>query len=83
MWFHSHPFFAAALEPAIRAKGAKLIYHAGNSFTVYPSPSRLFRSFTADAYIFASEAVRQEALRLVSDLKNTYAIHNGADENSS
>jgi spore coat protein SA len=79
VWCYSQPFFAAALGAAIHAKGAKLIYHSESSFTIYPSVS-LFRSFTADAYVFASEAMRQEALRLVPDLTNTYAIHNGADE---
>jgi spore coat protein SA len=79
VWCHSQPYFAAALEATIHAKGAKLIYHSASPFTIYPSLS-MFRSFSADAYIFTSEAMRQEALGLVSDLNNTYAIHNGADE---
>ena len=79
VWFNSQPFLAAALGAGIQAKGAKLIYHSESSFTTYPSPS-LFNSFTADAYIFTSEAMRQEALRLVPELENTHFIHNGADE---
>ena len=79
VWCHSQPFLAAALEAVIHAKGAKLIYHSASPFTIYPSLS-LFQSFTADAYIFTSEAMRQEALRLVPELANTHAIHNGADE---
>jgi spore coat protein SA len=31
--------------------------------------------------IFNSEAMRQEALRFLPRLKNTYTVHNGADEN--
>jgi len=67
------------LGAQIHAKGAKLIYHSESPITIYPNQS-LFRSFSADAYIFASEAMRQEALRLVPDLGNTHSIHNGADE---
>jgi spore coat protein SA len=79
VWLNSEPFVAAALGAAIHAKGARMIYHSESSLTIYPRPS-LFSSFSADAYIFASEAMRQEALRLVPHLQNTYSIHNGADE---
>jgi spore coat protein SA len=39
-----------------------------------------FQRFAPDAYIFCSEALRQEALELFPWWKNTYTIHNGADE---
>jgi spore coat protein SA len=71
---------AAALEWAIHLKGAKLIFHAHNTLAPYAAQP-LFRSFTPDALIFNSEAMRQEALALMPYLKNTYTIHNGADEN--
>jgi spore coat protein SA len=79
VWCHSQPYLAAALEAGIHAKGAKLIYHSASPLTIYPSLS-LFQAFSADAYIFTSEAMRQEALRLIPALRNAYAIHNGADE---
>jgi spore coat protein SA len=36
--------------------------------------------FAPDAFIFVSEAMRQEALNLFPGIKGTYAVHNGADE---
>ena len=79
VWFHSPPFFAAALGAAIHAKGARLIYHAHNSVIERPCLAAL-KSCESDASIFNSEFVRQELLRLFRDLRNTYSIHNGADE---
>jgi spore coat protein SA len=79
MWCHNWHYVAAALESVIHAKGAKLIYHAHNSLAPFQKRT-LFQSFAADAYIFNSEAMRQEALTLLPYLKNTYTIHNGANE---
>jgi spore coat protein SA len=79
VWCHNWPYVAQALERAIHARGAKLIYRAHNSLAPYAARA-LFKSFTPDVLIFNSEAMRQEALRLMPYLKNTYAIHNGADE---
>jgi spore coat protein SA len=79
VWCHSQPVLCAALERSIHAKGAKLIYHAHSSLATYPEYS-MFRLFTADAVIFVSEAMRREAVGVLPWLKDTYAIHNGADE---
>jgi spore coat protein SA len=79
VWFHGQPFFAAALGVAIREKGARLIYHAHN-LVIEPPSVAAFKACEADASIFVSEFVRQELLRLLPDLKNTYSIHCGADE---
>jgi spore coat protein SA len=79
VWCNNWPLIAEALEPAIHLKGAKLIYHAHNSLVPYVERG-LFKSFIPDALIFVSEAIRQEALGLMPYLKNTYTIHNGADE---
>jgi spore coat protein SA len=79
VWCHNWPYVAEALAPRIHAKKALLVYHAHNSIASYAGRG-LFSSFTADAYIFNSEAIRQEALKLVPGLKSTYAVHNGADE---
>jgi spore coat protein SA len=79
VWCHNQPFYCAALEAAIHEKGAKLVYHAHNS--ICDSPTRAaFRAFTADATIFVSQAIRDEALRSLPWLKNTHVIYNGADE---
>ena len=79
VWCHSQPSFCASLEKLIHAKGAKLIYHSHASLAPWFKRSK-FRLFAADAYIFVSDAMRQEALRFLPYLKNTYAIHNGADD---
>ena len=79
VWCYNWPYVAEALERGIHSIGAKLIYHAHNSVAPYAGRT-LFKSFAPDALIFNSEAMRQEALRLMPYLKNTYAIHNGADE---
>ena len=79
VWCHNWPYVAEALERIIHLKGAKLIYHAHNSLAPYAGRA-LFKSFTPDALIFNSEAMRQESLELMPYLQNTHAIHNAADE---
>jgi spore coat protein SA len=79
VWCYNWPYVAQALQSVIQSKGAKLIYHAHNSLAPYAART-LFKSFTPDALIFNSEAMRQEALRLMPYLKNTHTVHNGADE---
>jgi len=79
VWCHNWPYVASSLEQAIHSRGAKLIYHAHNSLVPYAARS-LFQSFSPDALIFNSEAMRREARTCMPYLRNTYAIHNGADE---
>jgi spore coat protein SA len=79
VWVHNQPFWCAALAPFIRAKGAKLVYHAHNPLTDRPHRSA-FRVFTPDACIFVSDMIRQRALKWIPWLSNTYVVHNGADD---
>ena len=79
VWCHSQPHFSAALERPLHAKGAKLIHHSDSSIAGYANRIA-FQKFTPDAFIFVSEAIRQEALALFLSMKNSYVIHNGADE---
>jgi spore coat protein SA len=79
VWCHNQPFYCAALEATIREKGAKLVYHAHNSICDRPTRAA-FGAFTADATIFVSQAIRNEASRSLPWLKNTYVVYNGADE---
>jgi spore coat protein SA len=79
IWCYNWPYVAEALEPETHSKGAKLIYHAQNSLAPYVERA-LFKSFTPDALVFNSEAMRHEALRLMPYLQNTCTIHNAADE---
>lgn len=78
VWCHNQPFFCAALESLIRAKGALLVYHAHNPLTDRPTRAA-FKAFTPDACIFVSDAIRQRALGWIPWLSNTYVVHNGAD----
>ncbi len=79
VWCHNWPHVAAGLERSIHLKGAKLIYHCHNSLATFAGRT-LFRLFTPDAMIFNSEAMRQEALKVMRYLQNTYTAYNGADE---
>jgi spore coat protein SA len=79
VWCHNQPFFAAALEKEIHKMRAKLVYHAHDGNANY-AVRNAFGFFTADAYIFVSNALRERWLSLFPGLKSTYAIHNGADE---
>jgi spore coat protein SA len=79
VWCHNQPYFAAALEQAVHAKGAKFILHAHDPYV--PRTARIaFASFNPDAWVFVSESLRQRFLRLLPGLKNSYAVYNGADE---
>ena len=79
VWLHHQPYIAAALEQSIHLAGAKLIYQAHDPYV--PNTARAaFKSFTPDAWIFDSEALRQRYLKLFPQWKNTYAVHNGTDE---
>ena len=79
VWCHNQPFFAAALEEEIHKRRAKLVYHAHDGNANY-AVRNAFASFTADAYIFVSNALRERWLSLFPGLKNTHAVHNGADQ---
>jgi spore coat protein SA len=79
VWCHNWPYVAWALEETIHSKGAKLVYHSHN--TIAPFWGRpVFRSFAPDAMVFNSEAMRQDALAVMPYLRNTYTVHNGADD---
>ena len=79
VWCHNQPYFAAALEQSVHVKGAKLILHAHDPY-LPRTARRAFRSFTPDAWVFVSESLRQRFLKLLPGIKNSYAVHNGADE---
>jgi glycosyltransferase involved in cell wall biosynthesis len=79
VWCHNQPFFGAALEQPIHLKGAKLVYHSHDGENRY-GVLTAFRAFTADAYIFVSDALRQKWLRSLPFLKNTHVVYNGVDD---
>ncbi len=79
VWCHNQPLFAAALEQVVHRRGAKFLYHCHGGSGERATKTG-FCSFTADAYIFVSDALRQQWLRLCPFLENTYFVYNGADE---
>ena len=79
VWCHNWPYVAEALVHEIHGRGALLIYHAHNSIRSYAGRN-LFDAMNADAFIFNSRAMQEEALSLVASLRNTHVVHNGADE---
>jgi spore coat protein SA len=78
VWCHSQPFFCTALQHSIKRLGVKLVYHVHSSL-VFKGARTLLSSFSADAYVFVSNATRDEALAAYPWLTNTHVIHNGAD----
>ena len=79
VWCHSQPAVCAALGNMIQSAGAKLIYHSHSSLSFY-AKRKEFCLFRADAYIFVSDFMRRESISFFPNMRNTYAIHNGADE---
>jgi spore coat protein SA len=79
VWLHNQPYIAAALERSIRRPGAKLIYHAHDPY-VPRTAQTAFKSFAAHAWVFGGGALRQRYLQLFPQWKNTYVLHNGADD---
>lgn len=78
VWIHNRPEFAAALEPMIHARGARLFLHLHNSHLVQWS-TRVTTAIYADCYIFVSRFIRDEALEKFPSLGRTTVLANGAD----
>jgi spore coat protein SA len=79
VWCHNQTQVCAALQDGVHARGAKIIYHSHDAWPVSRGPRQL-RNLSPDAWIFVSEALRREWLRVLPSLKNTHVVHNGADE---
>jgi spore coat protein SA len=78
VWVHGRPEFAAALEPTIHARGARLFLHLHNSHLVQWS-TRVTTAIHADCYVFNSRFLRDEALQKFPALGRTVVLANGAD----
>jgi spore coat protein SA len=79
VWIHGRPEFAAALEPTIHARGARLFLHLHNSHLVQWS-TRVTTAIHADCYVFNSRFLRDEALQKFPALGRTAVLANGADQ---
>lgn len=79
VWCHNRPQTCAALQEAVHARGAKLIYHAHDAWAALRVP-RLIKALKPDAWIFVSEALRKQWLERVPSLPGTFVVHNGANE---
>ena len=78
VWVHGRPEFAAALEPTVHARGARLFLHLHNSHLVQWS-TKVIKAIHADRYIFNSCYLRDEALEKYPNLRDTAVLANGAD----
>jgi spore coat protein SA len=78
VWCHNQPYISAALVAQIHLKGAEFIYHFHDLYTPHAARNA-FESFTPDFGFFVSDALRQDVLKLLPWIRNTYAIHNGVD----
>ena len=79
VWVHNQPYIAAALERSIHRAGAKLVYHAHDPHV--PGTARsAFESFSPDAWVFVSDALRQKYLQVFPHWKKSWVVPNGADD---
>lgn len=79
VWCHNQPHVCSAIQNQVHARGAKIIYHSHDAWAV-SRVSRQLVGLCPDAWIFVSEALRRDWLKVVPALKNTHVVHNGANE---
>lgn len=78
VWVHNRPAFAAALAPLVHGCGARLVLHLHNSHLAEFSP-RAAASIRADAYVFLTRFLEQEATQSHPQLAPTAVTYSGAD----
>ena len=79
VWVHNRPEFAAALEPLVHRRGARLVLHLHNSHLI-EFPQRVIEAIKADGYVFLSEFLEREARYVFPKLGSTHVTYSGADE---
>lgn len=79
VWVHNRPEFAAALEPLVQRRGARLVLHLHNSHLI-EFPERVIHAIQADCYVFLSHFLEMEARHVFPKLGNTQVTYSGADE---
>lgn len=79
VWVHNRPEFAAALEPLVHRRGARLVLHLHNSHLI-EFPERVIDAIKADGYVFLSEFLEREARYVFPKLGSTHVTYSGADE---
>ncbi len=78
LWVHNRPEFAAALEPLVHGRGARLVLHLHNSHLLH-WPPRVVRGIHADCYVFVSLFLMQQALEKFPTLGRFEVLPNGVD----
>lgn len=78
VWVHNRPEVAAALDPIVRRRDARLVLHLHNSHLVQWS-EKVIRAVHADCYVFCSRFLEQEALNKFPLLLRTRVLRSGAD----
>ena len=79
VWVHNRPEFAAALEPLVHGRGARLVLHLHNSHLI-EFPERILQAIKADCYVFVSHFLEREARNVFPNLGSTWVTYSGADE---
>lgn len=78
VWIHNRPDFASALSSFAQERNVRLVLHLQNSHLVH-FPAIIVRSIAADAYIFASTFLKEEATLMIPTSALTRIIPNGAN----
>jgi spore coat protein SA len=78
VWIHNRPECAAALESLVHARGARIILHMHNSHLLHWPGHRVY-AIGADAYVFVSRFLMQQAQERFPALGCCAVLHNGAD----
>jgi spore coat protein SA len=79
VWCHNQPFVLSGLINLLHKKNVKVVYHAHTSVS-WHSVYKILSKIKPDAFVFVSNKMRDEALRLIPNLQNAHVIYNGADE---
>lgn len=77
LWFHNSPLVAAALSQQFRRRGIAVVYHSHSSVQLHTA--RHFPRICADAVVFVSESMREEANGRYPSLTKSYVVFNGVD----
>jgi glycosyltransferase involved in cell wall biosynthesis len=79
VWCHNQPLIAEALTEILAQSGVKLVYHAHDPH-VPDRVRKVFASLRPAAWVFVSNALRERFCALFPHIRDTYVVHNGADD---
>jgi spore coat protein SA len=77
LWFHNAPLVAASLSQQFKAHRVTVVYHSHSSIRL--RTAKHFPKIGADAVVFVSESMREEAHAMYPLLSRSYVVHNGVN----